>query len=74
MPVSVIRNADMVVGWDAAAGAHRYLTAADVAFEGGALTFAGRGYAGPADTVIDGAGLMVMPGLVNIHAHRPASR
>ena len=69
MTTSVIRNAGMVVGWDAAAGTHRYLDATDVAFEGGALSFVGRGYAGPADTVIDGAGLMVMPGLVNIHSH-----
>lgn len=59
----------MVVGWDAAAGSHVYLPNADVAFDGGTLTFVGRGYAGPADTVIDGKGLMVMPGLVNIHSH-----
>ncbi len=69
MTISVIRNAGMVIGWDAATTSHRYLSDADVAFEGGALTFVGRGYAGPADTVIDGAGMMVMPGLVNIHSH-----
>jgi 5-methylthioadenosine/S-adenosylhomocysteine deaminase len=66
MAVSVIRNADMVIGWD---NGHRYLPDADVAFEGGVLTFVGRDYTGPADTVIDGAGMMVMPGLVNIHSH-----
>jgi len=69
MPTTVIRNAGMVVGWDAAAGTHRYLEDADVAFEDGVLRFVGRGYDGPADTVIAGAGMMVMPGLVNIHSH-----
>jgi 5-methylthioadenosine/S-adenosylhomocysteine deaminase len=69
MPTTVIRNAGMVVGWDKSAGTHRYLADADVAFEGGALTFVGRGYSGTADVTIDGAGMMVMPGLVNIHSH-----
>ena len=67
--ITVIRNAGMVVGWDATAASHNYLADADVAFEGGAITFVGRRYAGPFDSVIDGAGLMVMPGLVNIHSH-----
>jgi len=69
MTVTVIRNAGMVVGWDAVTAGHRYLADADVAFENGAITFVGRCYAGPADRVVDGAGLMAMPGLVNIHAH-----
>ena len=59
----------MVVGWDAAEGTHVYLPDADVAFQDGTLTFVGRGFAGQADTTIDGRGLMVMPGLVNIHTH-----
>jgi 5-methylthioadenosine/S-adenosylhomocysteine deaminase len=50
-------------------GQHIYLPDADVAFEGGALTFVGRGYKGPAEEEISGRGLMVMPGLVNIHSH-----
>jgi cytosine/adenosine deaminase-related metal-dependent hydrolase len=65
----VIRNAAVVVGWDALAGTHRYMDGADVAFADGALTFVGRGYSGPADDTIDGGGMMVMPGLVNIHSH-----
>ena len=69
MTVTLIRNADVVVAWDEAAKTHAYLTGGDVAFEGGALRFVGRGYDGPAEEVIDGAGLMVMPGLVNIHTH-----
>ncbi len=66
---TVIRNADLVVAWDASTKQHIYLPDADVAFEGGALTFVGRGYAGPAEEEISGRGLMVMPGLVNIHSH-----
>ena len=59
----------MVVAWDAAAKSHVYMPDADVAFEGGVLRFVGRGYDGPADEVISGSGMMVMPGLVNIHSH-----
>lgn len=69
MPTTVIRNAELVVAWDAGTRQHVYLPDADVAFEGGALTFVGRGYAGPAEEEIGGRGLMVMPGLVNIHSH-----
>jgi len=66
---TVIRNADLVVAWDAATHQHIYLPDADVAFAGGTLTFVGRGYTGPAEEEISGRGLMVMPGLVNIHSH-----
>ncbi len=69
MATTVIRNADLVVAWDASTKSHTYLSDADVAFEGGALTFVGRGYTGPAEEEISGRGLMVMPGLVNIHSH-----
>ncbi|MCI0546327.1 MAG: amidohydrolase family protein [Candidatus Rokubacteria bacterium] len=64
-----IRNADWVVAWDSAAGRHAYLRGGDVAFAGGALTFVGRGYRGPADETIEGRGLLVMPGLVDLHSH-----
>ncbi len=69
MPITVIRNADIVVAWDAQKGAHVYLHGADVAFEDGTLRFVGKGYEGHADDTVDGAGRMVMPGLVNIHSH-----
>ena len=67
MPVTVIRGADTVVAWGG--DKHVYMSGADVAFEGGAIRFVGRGYDGVADTEVDGAGFMVMPGLVNIHTH-----
>lgn len=66
---TVIRNAEVVVAWDASAKQHTYLTGADVAYSGGTVTFVGRGYDGAAEEVVDGAGMMVMPGLVNIHSH-----
>jgi cytosine/adenosine deaminase-related metal-dependent hydrolase len=66
---TVIRNADLVVAWDAGTRSHVYMPDADVAFEGGVLTFVGRGYTGPAEEEISGRGMMVMPGLVNIHSH-----
>lgn len=72
MPVTVIKNADWIVAFDEAAQGHVYLKGGDVAFDGGKLIHVGGSYDGPAKTVIDGAGRMVMPGLVNIHSH-PAS-
>lgn len=67
--VTVIRNADWVVAYDAASGHHVYLRGADVAFSGDTLLQVGGRYEGEAATVIDGRGRMVMPGLVNIHSH-----
>jgi len=42
---------------------------ADVAWTDGTLTHVGPGHAGPVDTEVDGRGLMVMPGLVDVHSH-----
>jgi cytosine/adenosine deaminase-related metal-dependent hydrolase len=69
MSTTVILNAAFVIGWDAANKCHAYMPDADLAFTDGRITFVGRGYDGAADTVIEGAGLMVMPGLVDIHSH-----
>ncbi len=69
MTITVIRNADVVVAWDAQAARHVYLRGADVAFEDGTLRHVGSRYEGQADEPVDGAGRMVMPGLVNAHQH-----
>ena len=69
MTTTLIRNADFVIAWDAGTTSHVYMPGGDVAFEDGVIRFVGRGYDGVADTVIDGRGFMVMPGLVNIHSH-----
>ena len=67
---TLIRNADMVIAWDAGTGSHVYMPDADVAFDGGGTDVCWpRNYTGTSDDVIDGAGKMVMPGLVNIHSH-----
>ncbi|TCH99906.1 N-ethylammeline chlorohydrolase [Roseococcus sp. SYP-B2431] len=69
MAVTLIKGADLVVAWDASEKRHAYMPGGDVAFEDGVIRFVGRGYEGVADEVISGSGLMVMPGLVNIHSH-----
>lgn len=66
---TLVKKAGWVVAWDAPSGSHAYLTDADLAFAGDRITFVGRVYRGPADQTIDGRGLMVMPGLVDLHAH-----
>ena len=67
MPTTLIRNADLAITWDGTA--HTYMPGADIAFANGRVTYVGRDYTDRVDTVIDGAGRMVMPGLVNIHSH-----
>ena len=64
-----VKNADWVVAWDAGRRGHAYLEHGDLAFTGDTLTFVGRDYAGPADEVVDGRGLMAMPGLIDVHSH-----
>ena len=66
---TVIKGADWVVAWDEPGTRHTYLRDGDVAFEGGTITFVGKGYGGPADETIDGAGLLVLPGFVDVHSH-----
>jgi cytosine/adenosine deaminase-related metal-dependent hydrolase len=69
---TLIRNADWVVAFDLATGTHAYRRDCDVAFAGDRIVHVGAGFAGEAEEVVDGRGLMVMPGFVNIHSH-PAS-
>jgi 5-methylthioadenosine/S-adenosylhomocysteine deaminase len=70
MPVTLIKNASWVVAYDGER--HSYLNDIDVAFENDRIVHVGPGFAGEAGTTIDGRGLLVMPGLVNVHSH-PAS-
>ncbi len=65
----LIRGADRVVVFDAATDNHAYLHAADVAVRGGRIVYVGRSYGGTAQREISGRGMMVMPGLVNLHSH-----
>jgi cytosine/adenosine deaminase-related metal-dependent hydrolase len=69
MSTTVIKNADWVIGWDEAALRHVYRRGLDVAFDGNAITFVGKGYAGKADRTIDGKDCFVLPGLIDVHSH-----
>ena len=69
MAVTLFRNVDWAIVWDEAAKSHAYKRNIDVAFDGNTVTHVGSGYAGTADTTVDGRGRMLMPGLVNIHSH-----
>jgi 5-methylthioadenosine/S-adenosylhomocysteine deaminase len=66
---TVIKNADWVIGWDKNRMTHYYQRRADVVFSGSTITHVGKNYQGDSETQIDGKGLCVMPGLINIHAH-----
>ncbi|MBN9487417.1 MAG: amidohydrolase family protein [Alphaproteobacteria bacterium] len=69
MTTTVIKNADWIIGWDAAGNRQAYLRNADLAFTGDSIVHVGPEFRGPADTVVDGKGLLLMPGLVDIHSH-----
>jgi cytosine/adenosine deaminase-related metal-dependent hydrolase len=70
MPATVcIRNAACIIAWDATNRRHAYLLGGDIAFAGETISYVGRRFDGAADTVIDGANLLVMPGLIDLHSH-----
>jgi cytosine/adenosine deaminase-related metal-dependent hydrolase len=66
MPDLLIRNADVVVTMD---GARSEPTGADVLIRQGMIAAVGPGLAAPGAEVIDAAGCVVTPGLVNTHHH-----
>lgn len=61
--------ADWLVAWDAAAGRHHYLRGADLVTDEDRIVHVGAPWEGEADEVVDCAGRMLLPGLVNVHAH-----
>ncbi len=65
-------NVDWIVAWDENQKSHSYLKGGDLVFDGNQISFMGAAYDGPAERVVAGSGLCLMPGLVDIHAH-PAS-
>lgn len=68
-PVTCIRGADWIIGWDAGNGRHVYLRDGDVAFAGDRLVHVGGRFEGAVDAELSGSGRLVMPGLINIHCH-----
>jgi 5-methylthioadenosine/S-adenosylhomocysteine deaminase len=69
MSTILIQRADWTIAWDEGTGRHVYRRGVDLALIGDRIEFLGKSYPGRADRVIDGAGLMVMPGLIDIHSH-----
>ncbi len=69
MTTTLIRHADWAILWDAEAERQVYGRDVDLAFEDDRIVFLGSDYAGTADRVLEGAGRLLMPGLVNVHAH-----
>ncbi len=59
-----IRGGD-VVAWED--GQHVVVRDGDLVLDGDRVAFAGSGYAGTAETVVEGAGRLVCPGFVNLH-------
>ncbi|PZX11724.1 cytosine/adenosine deaminase-related metal-dependent hydrolase [Palleronia aestuarii] len=68
-PVTVIRNAGWIVGWDAETGGHTYFRDGDVAFAGDRILQVGGRFDGEAVKEIDGRDRVVLPGMVNVHSH-----
>ena len=66
---TVIRNAAWVVAWDAHAGRQVYLRDADIAFAGSEIIHVGTRFDGAAAREIDGRDRLVLPGLIDLHAH-----
>src|SRR4030043_369700 len=69
MATTFIKNADWVIKWNEEEQAHRYTRHDDVFFQGNTITFVGKDFEGACDEIIQGEGLCVIPGLVNIHSH-----
>jgi 5-methylthioadenosine/S-adenosylhomocysteine deaminase len=65
----VIRRAGWVIAWDPNRGDHVYRNDIDVAFSGDRIVHVGPDYPGIAGREMDGRGVMVMPGLVDVHSH-----
>jgi len=66
---TVIRNVAWAVAWDSVREQHVYRRNIDVAFANGVITYLGPRYEGPVETELDGRERLLIPGLVNIHAH-----
>jgi 5-methylthioadenosine/S-adenosylhomocysteine deaminase len=68
---SLIRNASWAIVWEGARG-HVYRTGVDVRLANGQIAEIAAGgtlKAGPGESVLEGRGFLLMPGLVDIHSH-----
>jgi cytosine/adenosine deaminase-related metal-dependent hydrolase len=69
MSTTLIRNADWAIVWHGGGKRHVYRKGIDIAFDDDCITYVGAGFSGTADATVEGRGLMVMPGLVDVHSH-----
>ncbi|MEC7488669.1 MAG: amidohydrolase family protein [Pseudomonadota bacterium] len=67
--VTVIRNAAWVVKWDVKDEKQVYIRDADVAFSETEIVHVGGRYNGDVTNEIDGRDRLVIPGLIDLHAH-----
>lgn len=65
--ITIIRNASCAVVWDG--NAQTYKRDVDVVFRGGTIIHVGDGYTGAVDETVNGRGLFLLPGFVNVHSH-----
>ncbi|MDD9981180.1 MAG: amidohydrolase family protein [Gammaproteobacteria bacterium] len=66
---TIIRKADWIVAYDEARDSHKYLLGGDIVFEGDTIIHVGGRFDGDVTRTVDGRGLLVMPGLIDVHAH-----
>ena len=66
---TLIRNADWIVAHDGERDGHVYLRHADVAFTDDTIIHVGKDYREDAERIIDGEGIMVLPGTIDLHLH-----
>jgi cytosine/adenosine deaminase-related metal-dependent hydrolase len=69
MSTTRVKNAEVVIAYDADQDTHVYRRDCDVVFDEDRILHIGAGYQGMPDLTVDGRGLMAMPGLVNVHSH-----
>jgi 5-methylthioadenosine/S-adenosylhomocysteine deaminase len=69
MSTTLIRNAEWAIAWDESGKRQVYRKDIDIAFRGDVIVHIGPGFNADGATIIDGRGLMVIPGFVDIHSH-----
>jgi 5-methylthioadenosine/S-adenosylhomocysteine deaminase len=67
--VTHYKGCSWIIAWDASRQDHCYIRGGDVAFCEDEISYVGTKFVGKADHVLDGRGLMLLPGLINIHCH-----
>ena len=66
---TLFRNAAWLIAWDEARGSHVYRRDVDLVIRGSEIVYLGKAYPATADTEVDCADALILPGLINIHTH-----